>query len=133
LESQEAIATAPVLEPPLFVDLDGTLVKTDLLFESFITWIKQNPANVFVSLLWLAKGKAHFKSELAKRVDIPVHLLPYDTDLLEFLKREAGRNRAIYLATASDQKYANAVARHLGGTFRGVVASDGQTNLKGQA
>ena len=47
---------------PLVVDLDGTLIRSDLLIESFLLLIKQNPFNLFFVLLWLLKGKATLKT-----------------------------------------------------------------------
>ena len=57
---------------PLVVDLDGTLIKTDLLLESFMLLIKANPLNLVFVFLWLLKGKANLKAEIARRVDILV-------------------------------------------------------------
>ena len=37
----------------LYVDLDGTLIKSDLLYESFIQALKQNPLNIFLCLFLL--------------------------------------------------------------------------------
>jgi 4-hydroxybenzoate polyprenyltransferase/phosphoserine phosphatase len=131
MKRQTASSTAVSLEPPLFVDLDGTLIKTDLLFESFLLSIKRNPFSLFRWLICLVRGKAHLKSELAKQVNIAPHRLPYQTQLLDFLMAEAVKGRPVYLATASDRKYADEIARHLDGIFCGVLASDGSTNLKG--
>jgi hypothetical protein len=54
----------PVGLPALVVNLDGTLVKTDLLLESLLALIKQRPACIFRLPVWLLKGKAHFKQKL---------------------------------------------------------------------
>ena len=50
-------------KPPLCVDLDGTLIKTDLLWESLLVLLKQNPLLVVLLPLWLIKGKAYLKHE----------------------------------------------------------------------
>ena len=47
---------------PLVVDLDGTLVKTDLLIESFFALIKQNSSISFSSSFLAAQGKGLFKT-----------------------------------------------------------------------
>ena len=39
--------------PPLVVDLDGTLIKTDSMAESFFSLIRQNPLYVFLLPFWL--------------------------------------------------------------------------------
>lgn len=61
---------------PLCVDLDGTLVCTDLLLESIFKLFKQNILYIFLLPLWLLNGKAHFKQQIADRVDLDVGLLP---------------------------------------------------------
>jgi len=40
---------------PLFVDLDGTLIKTDLLAESALALVKQAPWMIFVMGIWLLR------------------------------------------------------------------------------
>ena len=118
------------LTQPLVVDLDGTLIKTDLLLESFMILIKQNPLNLLLVVCWLLQGKAKLKAEIAKRADIPVELLPYSQDLISYLEQQKQQGRPLYLATASNQRYAAAVARYLG-LFDAVFSSDDQINLSG--
>jgi 4-hydroxybenzoate polyprenyltransferase len=113
---------------PLCVDLDGTLIKTDLLLESFLVLVKTNPLYIFVCCLWLFRGKAYFKAEIAKRVSIDVSLLPYSQAITYYLHEQRKLGRKLYLCTASDQNLARQVAQHLG-LFSGVFASDGQFNL----
>ena len=59
---------------PLFVDLDGTLIKTDLMFESVCVLLKRNPFNLVTMAIWLCKGKAYLKARLAERVDLSFSL-----------------------------------------------------------
>ncbi len=115
---------------PLVVDLDGTLIRSDLLIESFMLLIKLNPLNLVLVFLWLLKGKAALKAEIAKRVDILVELLPYNLELIEYLRAQKAQGREIVLATASHQRYAHAVAEHLA-LFDDVLASDETRNLSG--
>ncbi len=115
-------------EVPLCVDLDGTLVRTDLLVESWFALLKRNPLAALQAPLWLLRGKASLKHEIARRADLDVRNLPYDNRLLEYLRAQHRNGRSLVLATASNEKYANQVARHLG-IFERVIASDGQTNV----
>ncbi|MDE2401344.1 MAG: UbiA family prenyltransferase [Burkholderiales bacterium] len=115
---------------PLCVDLDGTLIHSDLLLESFLLLIKQNPLYLFLVPLWLLKGKAALKAEIARRVQLNAAALPYTSPFLTWLRQQKKLGRHIWLCTASDQKMAHAVAHHLG-LFDGVLASDGQTNVAG--
>jgi 4-hydroxybenzoate polyprenyltransferase/phosphoserine phosphatase len=118
---------------PLAVDLDGTLIAGDLLWESLFALIKQRPLAVFLIVIWLLRGgRARLKSEIAARVSIDPSLLAYRSDVLAWLREERAKGRNIILATASHQKYGNAIAAHLG-LFDGVIASSGAVNLKSAA
>ncbi len=116
--------------PHLFVDLDGSLVRTDLLIESFFGLLKLNLLYLFCIPFWLLRGKAHMKQMIADRVEIDVTLLPYQQDFLAFLQQESKNGRKIYLATASNEKYATQIFEHLG-FFKGVIASNATTNMSG--
>lgn len=127
-----ATVASPVRGAPLCVDLDGTLVKTDMLMESLASAAKRSPLVLLALPFWLARGRARLKRELAKRARIDVSVLPYDAKVLELLARERAAGRSLVLATASDESIARDVAGHLG-FFDAVVASDGERNLKRDA
>ena len=116
---------------PLCIDLDGTLVRSDLLVETLFALLKQNILTVFLLPLWLVKGKAYFKQQIADRVDIDPVILPYHESFLEYLKDQHARGRRLILVTASNVKYAEAVALYLG-IFDDIMASDRHTNLSGK-
>ncbi|MBA3752796.1 MAG: UbiA family prenyltransferase, partial [Nitrospira sp.] len=116
---------------PLCVDLDGTLIKTDLLWESLLALLKQSPLSIFQLPFWLLKGKAHFKHEIARRVTLDVTTLPYHQELIEFLASERLSGRELALATASHVTLARAVAAHVGLFDDRVFGSDARVNLKG--
>ncbi len=115
---------------PLCVDLDGTLVRTDVLIESIFALLKRNILFLFLLPVWVLRGKARFKHEIADRVDMDVSLLPYCSSLLTYLRELKSAGRPIVLATASNQKFANQIAQHLG-LFDVVLASDAELNLSG--
>lgn len=114
------------------VDLDGTLVATDTLWESVFRLLRQRPASAFQMPAWLAAGKARFKARIAEETVPDAAKLPYRAEVLRRLqlRREAGSE--IVLATASHEKVARSVASHLG-LFDRVLASDSTTNLSGKA
>jgi hypothetical protein len=122
----------PVRSSPLVVDLDGTLVKTDLLLESLLALIKQTPGCIFSLPAWLLKGRAYFKRQVARRVSLDVSLLPYREELLDYLKAQRAQGRTIVLATGSDAQIARQVADYLK-LFDLVLASDGTTNLSAES
>jgi 4-hydroxybenzoate polyprenyltransferase len=117
---------------PLVIDLDGTLVKTDLLYESYFSAASgalQHHAAVARALL---RGKAPLKAYLARSGKVDYSLLPYDQSVLELIARVRAEGRPVYLATASHRRHAEGIAAHLG-LFDGVFASEEDTNLSGEA
>jgi len=114
---------------PLCVDLDGTLIKTDLVWESILHLLKRRPWYLPVIFCWWVRGRAHLKAQVAERVHLDVAALPYNQPLIDYLRVEKGRGRPIILATASDKRLAQKVAEHLG-IFDELLASDGKTNLR---
>jgi 4-hydroxybenzoate polyprenyltransferase/phosphoserine phosphatase len=121
-----------VLDLPLCVDCDGTLIAGDLLVESGLGCLAGRPFDIFHFPRWLMAGKASLKRELAQRGNIDAATLPYREEVLSFLRAEYRRGRKIYLVTAANSELADRVAAHLG-IFEGVIASDGRLNLKGEA
>lgn len=114
---------------PLCVDLDGTLIRTDLLVESALALLRRNPLYLFCFIVWLGRGRAHLKREIAARSRVDVSRLPYDGDVLDWLRAAAGTRPRI-LCTAADRRLAEAVAAHVG-AFDATLASDGVSNLGG--
>lgn len=115
---------------PLCVDLDGTLIRSDLFVESLFALLRKNVGYLFLIPLWLLRGKAHVKHQIARRVDLDVTRLPYHGPFLEFLREQHAAGRRQVLVTGAHEKYAREVATHLG-LFEGVLATDASTNLSG--
>ena len=114
---------------PLCIDLDGTLLRSDLLLESTLALLARRPWLLLALPFWLLGGKARLKRAIAARVAIDPAQLPYDERVLALLREEPRRHRV--LCTASDDTLARPVAAHLG-CFDDVIASDGQRNLSGR-
>ena len=118
--------------PVICVDLDGTLVATDTLWESLVRVLVRHPRAILPLLAALFGGKARFKAALALH-DLPdVAGLPYRQELLEYLRAQKASGRRLVLATAADHSIAEAVAAHLG-CFDEVVATGEHVNLRGKA
>ncbi|MBV8903261.1 MAG: UbiA family prenyltransferase [Acidobacteriia bacterium] len=124
-ESAETVA-------PLCIDLDGTLIRTDLLLESLLLLIRQSFWHVFLVPFWLLAGKAAFKDQIARRVRLDAAALPYNQDLVAWIRDQKALGRRIVLATASHRRFAESVAEHLG-CFDEVIASDQSANLSGDS
>jgi 4-hydroxybenzoate polyprenyltransferase len=116
---------------PLFVDLDGSLIATDSLWESLASFLRHCPWDAWRLPIWVWKGKASFKREIAQRVIPNAALLPYRPAVLNQIQEKNRQGAEVFLATAADVSIATAVADHLG-IFRGVLASDGEINLSGR-
>jgi len=116
---------------PLCVDLDGTLIKSDTLYDSFCALLRRKPlATLRLPLLLMRGGKAAVKAHLGALAPLDAAQLPYNQAVLAFVQEEDRRGRKIYLTTGADVVLAERVAAHLR-LFAGVLASDGATNLIG--
>lgn len=118
---------------PIFVDLDGTLVKSDTLVDSLLVLLRTKPA-LIVKLpgRLLRGGKASFKAFFSESISLDVAHLPYNRKLIKYLQHERAQGRPIYLATGADERLAQRVSKQLG-LFDGVMGSDGKTNLIGSS
>jgi len=126
---QKDASAVPVV---LAVDLDGTVLRSDLLDESFLEVLSRDWRTAFTALIALSKGRAHLKRFLAEHTQLDITQLPYNTDVLAFIAARRAEGQRIALVTAADQTQAEAVAAHLG-LFDEVHGSDGIHNLKGAA
>jgi 4-hydroxybenzoate polyprenyltransferase len=118
---------------PLVIDLDGTLIDSDLLIESGLAFAFSKPIHLITALGWLlAGGKAGLKEGLATATAIDVSRLPYNAQVVDFIKKERTKGRQMVLATASHQIHAEQVATHLR-FFDRVLATNGDTNLSARA
>ena len=100
--------------PALCVDLDGTLIKSDTLLDAMLTLFRRSPVTALLSTLFLLRGKAAFKAEIARHVTLDPTTLPYNQPLLSHLRAEHAAGRDIYLATAANEKQARDIADYLG-------------------
>jgi len=119
------------VDTPLVLDVDGSLLSTDLLHESAIAFLKKSPWGIFQLLAWLAQGKAVLKRKLAERVVLEVDHLPANAVLVEYASNAQKRGRSVGIATAADELFAIRLAKRFG-FLDFVIASDGITNLKGK-
>ena len=113
---------------PLAVDLDGTLISADLLWEGLFQLLRRNPLFLFFVPIWLFEGKARLKAEIARRIEFDASILPYRKDFLAFLVTEKAMGRKLILVTAAAEPFAHAVAAHLG-IFAAVHSSSDAVNL----
>ncbi len=121
---------AKALPPVLCVDLDGTLIRGNVLWECVLLLLKTRPFSVLLLPFWLLSGRAAFKHNIASRIQFDPARLPYRHLVIELIRQEKKSGRRIVLATASDREIAQSVSGYVG-LFDEVCASDGEVNLKG--
>lgn len=124
-------AAASASAAPVYVDLDGTLISSDMLWETLWLLLCREPWLLASLPGWLAKGKAGFKHEIASRVEFDPALLPYREEVLDYVRAARERGRRTVLATASHHAIADPIAAHLG-LFDAVLATDEAKNLAGE-
>lgn len=124
-------------EPPLAIDLDGTLHAGDLGYIGTSRLLAKKPWLALSFLFHVARGRLALKHWLAKKVAIDMGALEWNTELIAFAREEADKGRKVLLATAAVEPLARQAAQHLekehGLRFTEVIASTGATNLLGNA
>ncbi len=116
---------------PLVIDLDGTLIHSDIMMEQIIQLLKKNPFYFPIIIFWLLSGFARLKKEVFVRTSINPELLPYNQELIEHIQTEKAKGRKIVLATASYFQNAIEIANYLG-FFDEVLATTEDFNLRGE-
>jgi 4-hydroxybenzoate polyprenyltransferase len=114
---------------PLFVDLDGTLIKTDTMIEAILSLLRTKPLALLEMLGWLAGGKVVFKAQLAKRISLDLSSLPTNLELVSYLKDEHEKGRELILISASHQSVVDSALKHFDFFSAGFGSGD-KTNLK---
>ena len=115
---------------PLCVDLDGTLIHTDLTFESLLSVVKRSPWLLFLLPLWLLRGKSHLKAQLARRATVDTSVLPYNEAVIEIVREARLAGRKTILVTGSHESLVAPIARHID-LFDTLLATQDDRNLIG--
>lgn len=118
------------LQIPLVLDLDQTLLRSDLLVESVFAILREKPLMIFRLIGWACKGRAYLKHKVAGVADIDPSSLPINEDVAALAAGRKAAGQRVVVATASDVE----AARKLMVRFPfvdEVTGSDGVRNLKG--
>jgi len=119
------------IDTPLVIDLDGTLLKSDLLIETGVLFLTDWPFQVGKLCNWLLQGKLMLKKNLAETTNLDVSTLPYNKTVLDLITVERSKGRKIILATGSYKSLAFKIAEYLG-LFDDVIASNHKQNVVGK-
>jgi len=124
------MADGPIQEPVLCVDLDGTLSQGDSTVRQGWRLVLTQPWLAPAIAVWVRKGRACLKDELARRVPYDKVSWRYNRALITWLEERRADGRRLVLASGSDHRVVAEVARHLD-LFDEFVGSDGETNFTG--
>lgn len=113
---------------PLCIDLDGTLVATDTLWEGLVSVLIRRPWLIFAVIAWAASGKAVLKREVAARYQSKGGDWPYRAEVIERIKLARTEGQPVWLVTGATESTATAIADHLG-LFDRVLHSSDSENL----
>ncbi len=115
----------------LCVDLDGTLIRSDSLWELVARALRKNPFYLALVPLMLARGRAFAKRRLAEKFGKFAERLPVNPAAVSYIKKRKKAGAKIWLVTACDEKLAEKIAARTG-LFDGVYGSSETINLKGE-
>ncbi|MCC6342624.1 MAG: UbiA family prenyltransferase [Bryobacterales bacterium] len=112
---------------PLAVDLDGTLLRGDSLWEAVAILLRTRPWLLLLFPFWLVRGKAAFKARLAGEVSLDPSLLVWNEELVTFLRGQHAAGRPLFLVTGANQRWAEQIGAHFG-FFQQAIGSDDANN-----
>ncbi|MGD9917260.1 MAG: UbiA family prenyltransferase [Paenirhodobacter sp.] len=115
---------------PLVLDVDGTFLKTDLLFEGFWAGLGRDPFATLGAAARHFRDPARLKAELARIAPLRTDLMPVNPEVADLAAQAQAAGREVCLASASDRTLVTQLATEKGLSPR-VFASDGVTNMKG--
>jgi len=115
---------------PLVLDVDGTFLKTDMLFECFWAGLGKDPLRTLAVSLRNITNPAVLKHELVKVADLRTDLLPVHPELKALAEQSRAAGREVVLASASDVALVTRLANDHDLSKR-VFASEGGSNQKG--
>lgn len=125
--SPEQGSDHPADETPLVVDVDGTLVASDLLLEGISRLAAASPLRLLLLPWWLARGRAYLKRQVSRASSVRPESVPMNDSVLREVRHALEADRQVWLASGADDGVVAPFADRIGAT--GIIASDGTTNL----
>jgi 4-hydroxybenzoate polyprenyltransferase len=105
--------TTQVSPTPICVDLDGTLIKTNILHEIVLAFIRTAPQKAFLVPYWVVRGREYLWQRLSEHTSINAALLPYRQEVLEYLRQEKDAGRELVLISGAHHSIVEKVSDHL--------------------
>ena len=124
----EMDARSDIRTVPLCIDLDGTLIATDTLWEGLALLLLRRPWLIFAAIYWATQGKHVLKREVAARSERQPADWPYRDPVLTLIRNARAEGRPVWLVTGAAEKTATGIGRHLG-LFDRILHSDDAENL----
>jgi 4-hydroxybenzoate polyprenyltransferase/phosphoserine phosphatase len=116
---------------PLVIDLDGTLIKTNSLDETFLDVLRATPSALLQLPFKLMAGRAAVKAYLARHSSLDVDSWPVREDFLNFVKKHADAGHYVVLTTAAHRSIADAIKARFP-FIAEVIGTEGEDDLKGK-
>mgnify|MGYP000235768132 CR=1 FL=1 len=116
---------------PLVLDVDGTFLKTDLLFETFWAGLGQAPIATIRAVFAHLTDPARLKARLVDLTEIRTDLMPVNEVVADAVAAAKAEGREVVLASASNEALVKRLAADHGLSPR-VFASGETQNLKGR-
>ena len=90
---------------PLVLDVDGTFLKTDMLYECFWAGLGRAPLATLRACARHLRHPARLKAELATIAPLRTDLLPVNPDIAGYAVSAVADGREVVLASASDHTH----------------------------
>ena len=117
---------------PLVLDVDGTFLRTDLLWETFWAGLGTAPIAALRACVRHLNDRAALKAALARIAPLRLDLLPVNGEVADLALQSRIAGREVVLASGSDRSLVSRLASDYGLSDQ-VFASDGRVNLTGAA
>ena len=106
---------------PLVLDLDGELLRTNIVSECLVSAIKRSPIVLLLAIWWMIQGRAVLKQRLAARGGIEARLLPINEGVASYAAEQAAYGRAVVIVTAANDVLARRAAKRFPFASRLIV------------
>ena len=115
----------------LCVDLDGTLIRSDSLWELILRALRHNPFYILLIPILLIKGKCLLKQRLSEKFGKFIKNLPFNSDVISYIVKRKKSGDKIWLVTACNEHLAKSISEKTG-LFDGLYGSYDSIHIRGE-